>query len=256
MKKLLTSAGRYRVEQASCPSTGPADLARPRTGVLHTTEGSFESAYNEFKQRYAPHFLVGKDKTGKVRIVQFVSLGNWASALENHSGGVETNRWAVAQIEVVGYSKTKPYQFDSETFDALASLVAELHTVAGIPLSRPFPDAMPSGVWATESFVRRHAGKWGKVAGWYGHIEVPENSHWDPGAYKWSELLAAAKAKLAPTPAPTPAPAPKPLPAKPDTSALRKQLGQLVAYWHAKGRTWAAIKKTVAYKLWRNLGGK
>jgi hypothetical protein len=77
----------------------------------------------------------------------------------------------------------------------LASLLAVLHTECGIPLSRPFPDAMPPGPWAVESFSRRHAGKWGKVAGWYGHIEIPENSHWDPGAYKWAELLAAAKAR-------------------------------------------------------------
>lgn len=217
MKKLLTTAGKYRVEQASCPPTGPVDLGVPRTGVLHTTEGPFESAFAEFRTKYAPHFLVGRDKTGKVRIVQFVSLGNWAAALENHAGGVETNRWAVAQIELAAHSQTTPWQADAGVTDALASLLAELHIEAGIPLSRPFPDAMPPPPWAVESFSRRHAGKWGKVAGWYGHVEVPENSHWDPGAYKWANLLKAAQAKLpkpvpspTPTPAPTPAPKPKP----------------------------------------------
>jgi hypothetical protein len=92
--------------------------------------------------------------------------------------------------------------------DALASLLAVLHTECRIPLTRPFPDAMPPLPWAVESFSRRHAGKWGKVAGWYGHIEIPENSHWDPGAYKWKELLAAAKSKLTPQP-PVPTPKPK-----------------------------------------------
>lgn len=252
MQKALAKAGRYVIEQASCPPTGPVDLSRPRTGVLHTTEGSFESAYNEFRTHYAPHFLVGRDKAGKVRIIQFVSLGNWAAALENHSGGVETNRWAVAQIELVAHSSTKPWQVDAGVLDALAELLAELNRVCGIPLSRPFPELMPSGVWATETFSRRHAGKWGKVAGWYGHVEVPENSHWDPGAYRWTQLLVTAEAKLAPAPTPKP----RPVVPKPDLTALRKQLGQLISYWRSRGRTWESIKKTTAYKLWRNVGGK
>lgn len=215
MKSALAKAGRYTIEQENCPPTGPVDLKRPRTGVLHTTEGSFESAYNEFKKKYAPHFLVGKDRSGKVRIVQFVSLGNYAAALENHSGGVETNRWAVVQIEVAGYSKTTPWMFDDDVKDALASLMATLVKEAGIPLARPFPDKMPTLPWATPSFQRRKAAKWGRVAGWYGHVEVPENGHWDPGALKWSELLAAARAKLstAPKPAPKPTPAPPQVPA-------------------------------------------
>jgi len=207
MKATLTTAGHYHIEQANCPATGPVTLKAPRAGVLHTTEGSFESAYSEFKTKFAPHFLLGRDKAGKVRIVQFVSLGQYASALENHAGGVETNTIAVAQIELVAHSKTAPWQVDAGTLDALASLLAELHTECGIPLTRPFPDKMPPQPWAVESFSRRHAGKWGKTAGWYGHVEIPENSHWDPGAYKWSQLLAAAKVKL---PAPDPAPKPKP----------------------------------------------
>jgi hypothetical protein len=240
MKATLIAAGKYPVEQANCPATGPVNLRAPRAGVLHTTEGSFEGAYNEFRTKYAPHFLIGRDKAGKVRIVQFVSLGNYASALENHSGGVETNTIAVAQIELVGYSKQAPWQADAGVSDALASLLAELHTVCGIPLTRPFSDAMPPGPWAVESFSRRHAGKWGRVAGWYGHIEIPENSHWDPGAYKWTALLAAAKHKLAPapTPTPTPTPQPKPLPVV-NKTLLKQQLSLMIQRWRAKGRTWA-----------------
>jgi hypothetical protein len=54
---------------------------------------------------------------------------------------------------------------------------------------------MPHLPWATASFRRRHAGKWGEVPGWYGHVEIPGNSHWDPGWLKWSSLLSAAKKK-------------------------------------------------------------
>lgn len=239
MKAVLTSAGHYHVEQAGCPPTGPVTLTAPRAGVLHTTEGPFESAYAEFRTHYAPHFLVGRDKTSKVRIVQFVWLGHWASALENHAGGVETNTVAVAQIEVAAYSKQKPWQLDAGILDALASLLAELHTECGIPLTRPFPDAMPPLPWAVESFSRRHAGKWGKVAGWYGHVEIPENSHWDPGAYKWSELLAAAESKLGPTPKPTPSPKPKP------------KRHRYVTYWGMRVRVGSKLYKWIRKQIGR-----
>lgn len=261
MKATLTKAGKYAIEQANCPPTGPVNLRAPRTGVLHTTEGSFEGAYNEFKVKYAPHFLVGRDKTGKVRIVQFASLGNWASALENHAGGVETNSIAVAQIELVAFSKQKPWQVDAGVLDALASLLAALHVECGIPLSRPFPDTMPPGVWASESFSRRHAGYWGRIAGWYGHVEVPENSHWDPGAYRWTQLMETAKAKLvpAPTPAPSPTPTPQPKPTplpRPDKKVLKQQLSLMIQRWRRSGWSWKKITKTNAYKLYKNLGGK
>jgi len=230
MKAALTSAGHYHVEQANCPATGPVNLKAPRAGVLHTTEGAFESAYNEFKTKFAPHFLLGRDKTGKVRIVQFVWLGHYASALENHAGGVETNTIAVAQIEVAAFSKQTPWHLDAAVTDALASLLAELHTECDIPLTRPFPDKMPPPPWAVESFSRRHAGKWGKTAGWYGHVEIPENSHWDPGAYQWSQLLRAAEAKL-----PDPAPKPKPKPKKP----------RYVTFWGARIRVGSKLYKWI-----------
>jgi hypothetical protein len=55
------------------------------------------------------------------------------------------------------------------------------------------------------------------VAGWYGHIEVPENEHWDPGAFQWTGMLTRAKAIAGPASQPStgpPAPdkAPNPLP--------------------------------------------
>ena len=44
-----------------------------------------------------------------------------------------------------------------------------LRDEAGVPLERPFKDAMPRLPWATTAFKRRKSGKWGTVAGWYGH---------------------------------------------------------------------------------------
>ena len=67
------------------------------------------------------------------------------------------------------------------------------------------------------SFARRSAGKWGHVAGWYGHVEVPENEHWDPGAFEWTKTIERAKALAGPERAildaiPAPESPPTPIP--------------------------------------------
>lgn len=187
-----TSDGRYAIAKIPCPHpSGSVDLSKPPVGVLHTTEGSWDSALAKFEREDAPTFLVGPN-----RIAQLVPLGSPAAALENHPGGVETNRWARAQIEVCGFSQENPYSFASSTTDPLASLLASLAVNAGIPLSRPYPDAMPPTPWATYSFPRRHDGHWGTTAGWFGHVEVPENAHWDPGALRWADLLGLAKTRV------------------------------------------------------------
>jgi hypothetical protein len=36
---------------------------------------------------------------------------------------------------------------------------------------------------------RRHS-KFPSVPGWYGHVEIPENSHWDWGSLRWNDLEA------------------------------------------------------------------
>lgn len=209
-----TVDGKFKIEKIPCSNNGQkVVLSRPRAGVLHTTEGGWDSAMSVFKRHYAPHFLVGKN-----RVAQLIPLGIMATALENDAGGDDTNRWAVAQIEVVGFSKEAPYVFDAQTMAALSSLLATLKVEAGIPLFRPYPDKMPAKPWATESFVRRNDGKWGDVAGWFGHVEIPENAHWDPGALKWANLINLAKSKLPVQPEDTkaewfenlPGPRPKP----------------------------------------------
>lgn len=202
-----TVDGKFAIEKIPCPHPhAPVDLRKPPAGVMHTTEGSFASAMSVFRQHYAPHFLVGPH-----RIAQLVPLGDMAAALENPPGGVETNAWARVQVEVAGFSKKAAYSFDAGTTDALASLLATLKLEADIPLARPFPDAMPrpSTTWPSTKFKRRLSGKWGIVSGWYGHVEVPENRHWDPGALKWAPLLLEAQKRMPKIPLPAPKPKPK-----------------------------------------------
>jgi hypothetical protein len=155
---------------------------------MHTIEGNLGSGLSVFQQHFAPHFALD----GR-RIVQMIPLGMIACALENHPGGVETNRITRAQIEVAGKSQEKSWLPDAQTADALADLMATLKLTADIPLTRPFPENMPPKPWAVANFKRRQAGKWGRTAGWFGHVEVPENAHWDPGALAWGKLLTRAR---------------------------------------------------------------
>jgi hypothetical protein len=178
-----------RIEHIPCPNPGvQVDLNAPAVGVMHTIEGSLGGGLSVFQQHFAPHFALDGH-----RIVQMIPLGMIGCALENRPGGVETNRIVRAQIEVAGKSQQKAWVPDPQTLDALADLMATLKFAADIPLKRPFAEKMPPQPWAVANFSRRRAGKWGTTAGWFGHVEVPENAHWDPGALQWSKVLTRAR---------------------------------------------------------------
>jgi len=205
MSGWLTEAFGQKIERIECPHSNERIHPPVPAGVLHTTEGSWEGSLAVFKQHYAPNFLVGKDRTGKVRVAQLVPLGTMTAALE-HSHAPETNRWATCQIELVAHSSEAPWSVGADVELALAKLMANLKQTEGINLRRPFSDTMPPKPWASESFSRRKAGFWGKWNGWYGHVEVPGNSHWDPGAYRWQNLMEKARDLLVPPPVPKPKP--------------------------------------------------
>lgn len=176
----LTSACGHKVEHIPCPRPGQrVTLTAPPKGVLHTTEGStVEGALAVFRQHYAPHFTVGVDRKGRGRILQHVPLGEMAAALENHPGGVETNRVVRAQIEVVGFSKKTQWLPLQPTLGLLAKLLAELQA-AGIQLRHPY--------------VKRDPQRWTVSNGWVGHVDVPENVHWDPGQLNYQRLFRLAR---------------------------------------------------------------
>jgi hypothetical protein len=186
----LAHAGAYRVEHATARrSYVTVDLSRPPAGVGHTTECSFECALRVFRRHYAPNFLVGRDSLGRVRIVQLVPLGEAAATLRNFPGGVETNAWARAQIELVGRSHAYQWQADPGVMHGFSALLLALRDAAGIPLTRPYIDAYS----AQAAAWRRRDGKWGRTPGWFNHGEIPENNHWDMGGFRWRVTLASAR---------------------------------------------------------------
>ncbi len=204
VKPWLDRAGRFAIEHiGGIPHfSQPVDLDAPRTGVLHTTEGEWDGSLSVFKQHYAPHFLLGVDRSqGRVRIAQLVQVGTIGAALVTH------NWLAIVQVEMIGYSKETLWRPDDETAEAIAALMAVCKSEYGIPLAHPWPD----GDFGRAGMnPHRSAGKFGVVPGWYGHGDCSSpDTHWDPGALEWGHLFALASTMPEANASPTlPPPAP------------------------------------------------
>jgi hypothetical protein len=157
--------------------TGPSGAfdGGPFKIVHHTTEGaSAAGAFDAFRQnRSDPHFTV--DET---TIYQHVDTAQWSRSLQNAPGGVQTNRDSAVQIEVVGFAgrrKTRP------TLLNVARLCRWIEKEHGVPLVWPngYPRASTNG--SDPGGHNRDAQTWDTKGGHYGHSQVPENVHWDPG---------------------------------------------------------------------------
>ena len=152
-------------------------------GVLHTTEGSSATgAIDAYKKNNSwPHFTV--DQAGKV--YQHIPLSKAARALENAPGGVETNRAAAIQAEVVGFaSKTS---WPEAQIVGLRLLMRWIEKETGIKAQGPtFGSSEQYGLKNPFEFTNA---QWVTFNGWCGHQHVPENRHWDPGAINLATLL-------------------------------------------------------------------
>lgn len=154
-----------------------------KRGVLHTTEGgSVSGAIGAYKNANSwPHFTVGQD--GKV--YQHLSLSVAARALENLSGGIETNRAGAIQLEVVGFASQTVWP--AAQVQALKALMRWIETQTGIqPKGLKFGSSEQYGLKNPLEFTNE---QWKVFNGWCGHQHVPENRHWDPGAIDIYTLL-------------------------------------------------------------------
>jgi hypothetical protein len=183
----LTKAGNFNIEFQPMPFFNEPAICNPPTAVLHTTECTFEEALTIFNQHYAPHFLLGRDRTGAVRIIQMVPIGFIGASLKAN------NRFAMAQVEMVEKSRPEPWFTDDGTALALASLMATFRKLYGIPLTRPWPDNVFSIQGGLSS--HRNGGEFGSIPGWFGHGDVPNppDDHWDPGAFLWNRAFSLAE---------------------------------------------------------------
>lgn len=163
---------------------GGAMAGGPPRVVWHTTEGG-ESA-RQFRNMQYPSHLVWQPTTGE--IVQLIPANRAGRALENRGGGVETNRMGrcCIQIEVVGRA-ARP--FTGTSMRGLDKILAWLDSW---DIPRTFPAGAPGGSNMYGPNPQRNSATWRTRAGHFGHSQVPENAHWDPGQIDIGKLLGAA----------------------------------------------------------------
>jgi hypothetical protein len=191
--------------------TYQGDLMDPNVLALHTTEGTTVVSYSNGSE--APNLTALPNfKTKKLDVYQHFALNRSARALVNLPGGVETNTLNVIQLELVGTCdpkhKTSWGKFKAGAdyiywpdapewaYDALAELIAWMHTDVGIPLTGPSDwPAYPSSYGPTAA--RMAFAEWLAFKGICGHLHAPENVHGDPGNIPFAKILAKAKAIVA-----------------------------------------------------------
>jgi len=202
--------------------TWGGDLMEVNVGVLHTTEGVGLPSYDAGSM--APNLTGVADMIGKrLRWYQHFDIDRSSRALQNLSGGVETNTLNVVQVELDGtcdYSKRsswgsrvagKDYIYWGDPPDWALRDVAEflrwLHANHGVPLTGPSmwltygPDTRRPGVMPASygaSPARMSFAAWNAFKGICGHQHVPENVHGDPGSLPFAKLIALAKGTTPP----------------------------------------------------------
>lgn len=152
-----------------------AYLGGPFKIVHHTTESSrYDSARDAVRRaRSDPHFTVDA-----VRIYQHIDTGRAARSLRNRAGGVQTNRDSAVQIEVVGFAARAK---DPATLANVARLCRWVEQEHGVPQVWPNGPPRYSSSGRDPGGHNRNARNWDTRGGHYGHSQVPENIHWDPG---------------------------------------------------------------------------
>jgi hypothetical protein len=188
--------GDFTVERKEIPRPHNAPYfnnSHTMLGVLHTTESdTIKSAFDTLLAKHsAPHFIAGEG-----RILQCRPVTKQAAALKP-SSSYNPNTDAALQIEMVGRSKQTlwlPVAGSREPTVAIMRWAS--NDPLNIPLQRPIDswlddcsdNALP---WAVPTNARRKAKDvWPKAKGWYMHMEVPVNDHWDCGALRLRDMLA------------------------------------------------------------------
>lgn len=177
------------------PNSGPF-LGGPPKGLLHTTEGSTYPGVSLYHGTQ-PHFTCDVKKR---RLYQHIPINRAAMALENHAGGVQTNRDGVIQIENVAFTfGGKPGSVANWTkgdVEFIAGLMRWIETNAGVPRQAGVSFSHP---------VRMTGPQWDGYSGWCGHVHCPENSHVDGTGMPIAALLGAGGVILPSKPADHPA---------------------------------------------------
>lgn len=185
--------------------SGGSYIDVPARFVVHTTETVSVPNYDD--GRAAPHLTY--DPSRRVSY-QHTDTGIASRALRNKSGGVQTNRARAIQLEIVCYSDKRIADqnasrlwvgdLSQEHYEDVADIVRWAAEEHGIYFDVRMPRPVPK--YGEDSPARMSASEWNKFNGICGHFEVPENSHWDPGAFDFIRLLDILQGETMPTPIP------------------------------------------------------
>jgi len=178
-----------------------AQLAPVRKLLLHTTEGSsIEGAVAAYQTNNSwPHETVDYRFGYVPRRMGHLTADRAARSLKNRSGGVETNRDGVYQIEVVGFSQ----RHNEINWERLArEILGPLCVQNGIPIVSTVTWVAYPASYGEQAAQRLSAGAWDTYEGFLGHQHAPENDHGDPGDIPINAILSAAKEALPKPPPP------------------------------------------------------
>lgn len=160
-------------------------LGGPKRVIWHTTENdpakttAATIAYYLNRVGYQCH-LIWNPVSGE--IIQMIPSDRAGRALRNLTGGVQTNRQGsvCTQIEVVGRA-VNPF-----TDGPMVGRETVLEWVRSLGI----PDVWPAGP-PPRAPKTHHASAqvWNTKAGHYGHSQVPENDHNDPGCIDIRKLF-------------------------------------------------------------------
>ena len=159
--------------------------------LLHTTEGtSIEGACAAYKTNNSwPHETIDCRPGHGYRICRHLGYDVAARSLRNLSGGVETNRAGVIQLEIVG-TATNPAGIDWEWLGR--EIVGPICRQVGIPVQSSVAWVAYPASYGQNAPQRLSPNGWTNYKGILGHQHAPENDHGDPGLIPIELLLDAA----------------------------------------------------------------
>lgn len=151
------------------PIDGGSILGGKGMVLWHDTE---TSGFPSYSSGFWPHMTINP-ATGEVR--QHIPANRAARALRNETGGVQTNRWRVLQIECLGFANEVRFH------PVMAEIADWAHDELGVPrTNRVGWRSYPSSFGGANA-VRLSAAAWTDYTGHLAHMHVPENVHGDPG---------------------------------------------------------------------------
>jgi hypothetical protein len=178
------------VDTMASGHNGGTLLPGPRRMTWHTFEASYDltaeaGARALVKAGNEVHFVLHPHGG----LVQILGANVAGRGLENHPGGVETNRLGLVhlQVEVIGRAASP---FTADLSDAGRR---DLATLMKFARDHEIPDVWPAGSPPEypHGSSPRSVATWTREGGHYGHSQVPENNHGDPGAIDVDVLFGA-----------------------------------------------------------------